>query len=187
MCYPLLKNHSLDTELLNNYRLISLLSFLSKLLERVVAKQRVQHLESESLFVPVQSAYRSSHSTETTLLKVMNDLLLAVDKGDAAIIALLDQSAAFDTVEYVILLDRLSARFGISGIAHSWFSSYLCTRSQSVSVNGVFFQSPSPFIRRTTGLCAWTHSLYSVQLPIPRNSFKYWSEWSLLRRRCTNL
>ena len=140
---PLLKKLSLDAEVLNNYRPISLLSFLSKLLERVVAKQLVHHLESESLFVHVQSAYRSFHSTETALLKVMNDFLLAVDVGDAAILALLDQSAAFDTVDHKILLDRLSARFGISGIAHSWFSSYRHARSQSVSINGVF-SNPRP-------------------------------------------
>jgi len=134
---PLLKNHTLDADRLENYRPISLLSFLSKLLERVVARQIVAYLESNSLFVPVQSAYRTYHSTETALLKVMNDLLLAVDRKDATILALLDQSAAFDTVDHTILLNRLSARFGVFGTAHSWFSSYLASRQQSVSVEGV--------------------------------------------------
>ena len=134
---PLLKNHTLDADRLENYRPIFLLSFLSKLLERVVARQIVAYLESNSLFVPVQSAYRTYHSTETALLKVMNDLLFAVDRKDATILALLDRSAAFDTVDHTILLNRLSARFGVFSTANSWFSSYLSSRQQSVSVCGV--------------------------------------------------
>ena len=96
-------------------------------------------LESQSLFASVQSAYRAAHSTETALLKVLNDLLtlLTVDNGDAVILALLDQSAAFDTIDHGILLDHLSARFGVSGLALTWFTSYLYRRQQSVSVNGV--------------------------------------------------
>ena len=104
---PLLKKNGLDPYVLSNYRPVSLLSFLSKLLERVVAKQLVNHLESQSLFASVQSAYRPGHSTETALLKVVNDLLSSADNGDAVILALLDQSAAFDTVDHPILLDRL--------------------------------------------------------------------------------
>jgi hypothetical protein len=67
----------------------------------------------------------------------MNDLLMAVDGGNAAILALLDQSAAFATIDHSVLLDRLSARFGICGSALDWFSSYLANRSQSVHVFGV--------------------------------------------------
>jgi hypothetical protein len=93
----------------------------------------------------VQSAYRAAHSTETSFLKVLNDLLLAVEKGDAVILALLDQSAAFDTTDHDILLDRLSARFGISGTALFWFTSYISDRRQSVSVSG-FSSSLCPLI-----------------------------------------
>jgi hypothetical protein len=110
---PLLKKHGLDSDALSNYRPVSLLSFLSKLLERVAAKQLVAHLESQSLFASVQSACRAAHSTETALLKVLNDLLTSVDNGDAVILALLDQSAAFDTIDHGILLVRISARFGV--------------------------------------------------------------------------
>jgi hypothetical protein len=86
---PLLKKSSLCVDNLNNYRPVSLLSFLSKLVERVVAKQLSSHLLTGDLYVPVQSAYRPNHSTETALLKVFNDLLLSVDSGDAAALALI--------------------------------------------------------------------------------------------------
>jgi hypothetical protein len=105
---PLLKRPSLCSDYLNNYRPVSFLFFMSKLVERVVCRQLTSHLIKCNLFVPVQSAYRSDHSTEA-LLKVVNDLLLVLDNGDAAVLTLLDQSAAFDTVDHGILLGRLSA------------------------------------------------------------------------------
>jgi hypothetical protein len=134
---PLLKKPSLCVDDLNNYRPVSLLSFLSKLVERVVAKQLSSHLLAGDLYVPVQSPYRPNNSTETALLKVFNDLLLSVDSGDAAILALLDQSAAFHTIDHSILLSRLTCRFGITGSVLTWFRSYLYDRCQSVSISGV--------------------------------------------------
>ena len=87
---PLLKKSGLSPENLNNYRPLSNLSFLSQLVERVVARQLRSHLETTGLYVPVKSAYRSNHSTETALLKVLNDLQLVADRGDAALLALFD-------------------------------------------------------------------------------------------------
>jgi hypothetical protein len=118
---PLLKKPSLDPEVLGNFRLIYNVSFLSKLLERVVARQLIAYLERRSLLVPVQSAYRANHSTKTALLKVLNDLLIGVEGGKAIVLALLDQSAAFDTIDHAILLGRLTARFGITGCFLAWF------------------------------------------------------------------
>ena len=134
---PLLKKPNFPIDDLNNYRPVSLLSFLSKLIERVVARQLSKHLADCNLYVPVQSAYRPNHSTETALLKVVNDLLVAVDHGDAAVLALLDQSAAFDTIDHAILLKRLRCCFGVSDAVYSWFESYLSGRRQSVSICGV--------------------------------------------------
>jgi hypothetical protein len=114
-----------------------------KLVERVVVKQLTFHLESENLMVPVQSAYRKNHSTETALLKIVNYLLLSVDGK-------LDQSAAFDTVDHSILIDRLAARFSVSGLALNWVRSYLENRSQSVCVFGV--SSPHPPISLRYGV-----------------------------------
>ena len=74
-------------------------------------------------------------NTETALLKVHNDLLCAADKNDISILALLDLSAAFDTIDHHILLERLRITMGLSGTVLSWFESYVTGRSQSVIVN----------------------------------------------------
>ncbi len=132
-----LKKPFLCSDDLNNYRPESLLSFLSKVVERVVCRQLTRHLIKYNLYVLVQSAYRSDHSTETALLKVVNDLLLVLDNSDAAVLTLLDQSAAFDAVDHGILLCRLSALFGLSGTVLSWFESYLTGRHQCICISGV--------------------------------------------------
>ncbi|XP_070182474.1 uncharacterized protein [Littorina saxatilis] len=83
---------------------------------------------------PLQSAYRADHSTETALLKVANDLLTACDSGSVSLLALLDLSAAFDTIDHDILLARLNTTFGITGTALGWFCSYLTGRTQAVVI-----------------------------------------------------
>lgn len=132
---PLLKKPNLDPNTLSNYRPISNLPFVSKVLERVVVKQLLHHLQNNDLFETFQSGFRVHHSTETALLKVSNDLLLAADKGLASVLVLLDLSAAFDTIDHSILLQRLECEIGVTGSALSWFNSYLLGRSQCVSVN----------------------------------------------------
>ena len=107
---------------------------MSKVIEKVVAKQLSGHLESNSLFDPMQSAYRANHSTETALLKVHNDIVRAIDSGKAVAVVALDLSAAFDTIDHTILLKRLEKRFGVRGSAHAWMRSYLSKRTQEVTV-----------------------------------------------------
>ena len=131
---PLLKKANLDPNCLRNYRPISNLPFLSKVLERIVLKQFLQHLESHSILEPFQSAYRKCHSTETAVLRVVNDLLQASDTGHVSVLSLIDLSAAFDTIDYGILINRLHTTFGCSGKVLDWFTSYLSCRTQSVSV-----------------------------------------------------
>jgi hypothetical protein len=110
-----------------------------------VLRRFTSHMLSLDLMVPVQSAYRANHSTETALLRVMNDLLLAVDKGDGAALVLLDLSAAFDTIDHTVLLSCLECRFGLKGVVHDWFRSYLSNRRQSVRISGKS-SSPSPLL-----------------------------------------
>jgi len=104
---PCLKKDDLDTSDVKSYRPISNLPVLSKVLERLVAKQLLSHLDEFKLLPDLQSAYRAYHSTETAVLKVLSDILTAVDNGDLAMLALLDLSAAFDSVNQRILLRRL--------------------------------------------------------------------------------
>ena len=131
---PLLKKASLDPNCMRNYRPISNLPFLSKVLERIVLKQFLQHLESHSLLEPFQSAYRKCHSTETALLRLVNDLLQASDTVHVSILSLIDLSAAFDTIDHGILINRLHTTFGCSGKVLDWFTSYSTCRTQSVFV-----------------------------------------------------
>ena len=86
------------------------------------------------LYPVTQSAYKRNHSTETALLKVMNDILLNMNKQH--VLVLLDLSAAFDTIDHSILLNRLSSKLGLNGTALAWFLSYLSGRPQRVSVWG---------------------------------------------------
>jgi len=116
---------------------ISNLSVTSKILERIVVKQLLNHLDTSQLLPRLQSAYRSKHSTETDLVKVLSDILLAIDTGDLAALVLLDLSAAFDTVDHAILLRRLET-FGLGGTALHWFESYLVGRRQLVCTPATF-------------------------------------------------
>ena len=80
--------------------------------------------------------YLQLHSTETALVRVNNDIVVALDNHQSVILLLLDLSAAFDTVDHGILLDRLSHRFGRCGLVLSWFKSYLSNRFQFVEIRG---------------------------------------------------
>ncbi len=132
---PLLKKIGLEPELLKNYRPVSNLAFLSKLIEKIVANQFVNHLVRNNLMDSLQSAYKKGHSTETALLKVQNDILTDIDNKRVSVLVLLDLSAAFDTIDHEILLKRLNTHYGIEGNALKWFRSYLMNRSQSVIID----------------------------------------------------
>ena len=86
---------------------------------------------------PMQSAYRKGHGTETALLRVHNDIVSAVDRGNGVCLIMLDLSAAFDTVDHTILLTFLEEYIGLKGSPLSIFESYLTNRTQCVSIKGV--------------------------------------------------
>ena len=139
---PILKKPGSDPNNFNNLRPISNLSFISKILEKIVASQLHSHLSQNSLYEQFQSGFRPRHSTETALLKITNDLLIAADSGLLSILILLDLSAAFDTISHTILLNRLSS-IGITGIPLDWFHSYLSDRTQFIQLKS-FRSQPSP-------------------------------------------
>ena len=133
---PLLKKPNLDL-IMKNYRPVSNLQFISKVCEKVVAAQLMQHVEDNHLLEVLQSAYRPGHSTESALLRVQNDILMAMDQQQVVVLILLDLSAAFDTIDHEVLLNRLRLRCGIDGVVLDWIASYLQGRYQEVSVDGV--------------------------------------------------
>ncbi len=127
---PLIKKPQLDPSELANYRPISNLPFMSKILEKVVSAQLC------SLCEEFLSGFRPRHNTETALVKITNDLLLASDQGCISLLVLLDLSVAFDTIDHDILVDRLQNYTGIQGQALRWFRSYLSDRYHFVYLNG---------------------------------------------------
>ena len=131
---PLFKKPTLNRDDMKNYQPVSNLSFLSKILEKVVASRLNSHINSSHTSNDYQSAYRKFHSTETALLKIHNDILSSMDEGRVTALTLLDLSAAFDTIDHIILLSRLGNWFGVSGKALDWFKSYLTGRSQRIKL-----------------------------------------------------
>ena len=132
---PILKKAGLESSF-DNLRPTSYLAYISKLIERAVYNQIHDHLLCWNLYPILLSAYQQYHSTETALLKVLNDILMNVNSQRVTLLVLLDLSSAFDTIDHKILLERLSSKFGFRGKVLSWFSSYLSGRSYRVMLNG---------------------------------------------------
>ena len=114
---PILKKQGLDANDLRNFRPISNFPFVSKILERVVLLPLQSHLCANSLLEIRQAAYRKYHGTETAVLSLLEGLLTKSDQKLVSILALLDLSAAFDTLDHAILLRRLDSTFWNLGIS----------------------------------------------------------------------
>ena len=113
---PRLRKSNLDPTDPKSYCPIANLTVLSKLLERLIARQLVDYLNESQSLPDLQSAYWAKHSTETAVTKVLSDIL-ALDRGDLTMLTLLNLSSAFDSVDHETLLRRLEASFGIAGEA----------------------------------------------------------------------
>jgi len=120
-----------------NYRPVSNVTFMSKIVERAVAKQLHRYLEVNGLLPRHQSAYRRHHSTETAMLRVVSDVLTAADAQQVTLLGLLDLSAAFDCVDHQLLLHRLQRDFGLTDTVLNWVTSFVTSRSQQVVCNGL--------------------------------------------------
>ena len=160
-----LKKQGLNPADAGFYRPISNLSVLAKLLERLVAQQLQYYLCTAGLIPTLQSGFRPRHSTETAILRVLSDILSDVDRRDFAALVLLELSAAFDTVDHDILLQRLQTSFGIVGAALKWFHSVVPNQSYPVRSlwHGLIdYSSADKWC--STGLSAWAdlvHHVYS--------------------------
>ena len=134
---PLLKKPNLEP-IFKNYRPVSNLTFVSKVIEEAASLQIEQHMNKHSLNEKFQSAYKAKHSTETALVRVFDDVLQQLDRDNVVYLALLDLTAAFDTVDHDVLMQRLNRTFKISGKALEWICSYLTDRSTVVFVDGEY-------------------------------------------------
>ena len=135
---PILKAPHLDVNDKKNYRPVSLLPFVSKLVERVVHNRVTSHLALNSLQNPKQYGYKRKHSCETLLVKMIDDILVGIDEGRGVILVIVDLSAAFDTVDHSILLNILRDKYHITGSALQWFRCYLTGRTQRVKIGDTF-------------------------------------------------
>ena len=132
---PIIKGPALDPDDYSNFRPVSNLPVLGKIIEKVVYSRLTNHINENNLYGKTQSAYRKYHSTETALLKVQNDILLELDKGKYVAMVMIDVSAAFDTVEHHALLARFEHDFGLRDKALEWFTSYLTDRKHKGAIN----------------------------------------------------
>ena len=131
---PLLKKVGLEP-IFKNYRPVSCLSFVSKILEKAGLEQYNDYLEAAGLSIMENSAYKTKHSTETLLTKIQCDILNNMDQQKVTVLVMLDLSAAFDTVDVDIINEIFSNRFNIGGHVLNWFNSYLRDRGQRIRIN----------------------------------------------------
>ncbi|KAK3530056.1 hypothetical protein QTP86_011077 [Hemibagrus guttatus] len=131
---PILKKPALIPSDISNYRPVSLLSFLSKILECIVSNQLSEYLLQNNLHDPKQPGFKAAHSTDTAPLAVTEKLHAARSAKLSSVLILLDLSAAFDAVNHKTLLSTLRS-LGICGTAWEWFASYLDGHSYQVTWN----------------------------------------------------
>ena len=163
-----------DVTLMDNYRLISLLTSISKLFEKVVFTQLYDYLHKNQLFYSSQYGFRKLHSTEFAALELTDRILKDIDDRDVSLAIFMDLSKAFDTLDHHILLKKLN-NYGIEGPALDWFSSYLKGRQQYVELDGV----SSSFSQLSTGvpqgsiLGPLLFLIYMNDIPNASTFFKY--------------
>ena len=134
---PIIKSKDLDSEIKNNFRPVSSLAFLSKVIEKAALKQLSTYLGDNMLLPKNQSAYLRNHSCETALCKVVNDVQNMLCEKKVVLLVQLDLSAAFDTVDHAVLIQLLQSKFGICGTALNFLKSYLTGRHFRVKIKHV--------------------------------------------------
>lgn len=163
---PLLKKPKLDSDVLTNYRPISNLPFISKILEKIVSIQINSFLKENNIMEEFQSGFRTHHSTETALTKIISDLRINSDANKVSILVLLDLSAAFDTIDHDILINRLEKLVGFSDYVLNWFRTYIKGRKYYVSLGDYSSKKHDTYFGVPQGSCLGPllFSLYMLPL-----------------------
>ena len=149
---PLIKNTRLQLSKYN-YRPISNLCFLSKLVKHCVLKQFLIHCDDNCLLPDFQSAYHANYSTETSFERMTNDILWAMEEKHITLMVILDLSVAFDMVDHNIPLKSLENQFGVTDTALKWFDSYLRPRSFKECIGDEYSESQKLSFRKLQGSC----------------------------------
>ena len=123
---------------MKNYRPVGNLSIISKIIEKAIATQIHDHLINNDIVDNFQSTYKASHSCETALLRVYNDIVTTIGRGNGAMLNLLDLSAAFDTIDHENLFCILEKYVRICGNARNLNKSYFSNRTQRVQIDDFF-------------------------------------------------
>ena len=162
---PLIKKPTLLCEY-KNYRPVSNLCVISKIIEKAALNQIILHLDENARLLSYQSAYCAFHSTETALVDLIDNLLWNFEKQELCVVAIIDLSAAFDTVDHNLLRSILNEQYGITGEALEWIDSYLRLRGYHVSINS----SLSTHVKTPRSLyprgVAWDH-FYILHMQAP--------------------
>jgi len=159
---PLLKKPDLDKDELANYRPISNLSTISKILEQLALNKLRPHLLGSRHYARLQSAYRPGHSTETALLQVLDGVCRAVDARRPVLLVALDISAAFDTISHEVLLSASS----VFPVLHycSLLAAFISGRSSAVcDARSLFFQYVAVYHWRAPGLCPGPAAVHGLR------------------------
>ena len=148
-----------------------------------MASQLNHHVSLNGLQNVRQSAYKLGHSTESALFSIKNDVHLAFAKGEATAVILLDQSAAFDTIDHDRLLDSLSSWFGVSGLVLDWFMSYLSDHVQCIKIGSILSDAkkllygvPQGSVLRPILFSFYTTPLSKVIENHPGISFQFYAD-----------
>ena len=123
-----------------NYRPISIIPIFGKIFEKLIYARFMSFLNKECILYDHQFGFRSKRSTDLAILDIHRKLIDDFENNNFACCMFLDFAKAFDTVNHNILLQKLNA-YGVRGIVHDWFKSYLTDRKQMVKLGNIFSES----------------------------------------------
>ena len=194
---PLYKSD--DPKIFSNYRPVSVLPIISKILERIMYNRLIKYLNDNKILYAFQFGFRKNHSAAMVLITLVDKISMALEDGEFAIGLFLDFSKAFDTINYEILYMKL-LHYGIRGCALDWFKSYLSNRKQYVHYNGLCSSlkpiacgvpqgsilGPLLFLIYVNDIAYVSEYLFTVMFADDTNALISHKNLNILEERCTS-